>query len=253
MNAKKLDFDTPNLMSSWLFPPANGDVLPDIGEGIVSVSGRGGSHSHTHILTCSHIRFQISNAPNPVAVGFQEIVDLNAVNVAVDSKAKQRSELWQEQIHKTLNTKTSYTLVSEVHLVGMLLCVYVKNTHIAKVSNVHSATVGVGVMGVMGNKGGVSVRMQFYDSSVCFVCSHFAAHRENVAGRNADFASILNKTSFEIGKEAVQEAVRAGSVSQWASGSSAVGLKDHDFVFWLGDLNYRIDETLSTDEVFVKR
>ncbi|GMH76240.1 hypothetical protein TrLO_g4041 [Triparma laevis f. longispina] len=217
VNAKKLDFDDPNLLTSWLFPPENNGVLPDI-----------------------------------VAVGFQEIVDLNAVNVAVDSKAKQRSELWQEQIHKCLNTKTSYTLISEVHLVGMLLCVYVKNTHIAKVSNVHSETVGVGVMGVMGNKGGVSVRMSFYDSSICFVCSHFAAHRENVAGRNADFASILNKTSFDIGKEAVQEAVRAGSVSQWASGSSAIGLKDHDFVFWLGDLNYRIDETLSTDEVFVK-
>ena len=27
---------------------------------------------------------------------------------------------------------------------------------------------------------------------------------------------------------------------------------DHDFTFWLGDLNYRVDETLSTDEVFQK-
>ena len=40
---------------------------------------------------------------------------------------------------------------------------------------------------MMGNKGGAAIRMKLMDSTVCFVCSHLAAHRENVAGRNADF------------------------------------------------------------------
>ena len=154
--------------------------------------------------------------PDIVAVGFQEIVDLNAVNVAVDSKAAQRSAVWQDQIHKTLNARTPYVLVAEVHLVGMLLCVFALDKHKASVSRVHTATVGVGVMGMMGNKGGVCVRMQIYDSTVCFVCSHLAAHRENVDGRNADFASIVAKTSFEIGKEVrTQPRTPKASVRRW--------------------------------------
>ena len=97
----------------------------------------------------------------------------------------------------------------------------------------------------------MSVRLQIYDSTMCFTCSHFAAHRENVVGRNADFHSIVTKTGFNIGEAAVQECIKSGSLSQWAQGG-VIGLMDHDFVFWIGDLNYRIDETLGTDEVFEK-
>ena len=52
------------------------------------------------------------------------------------------------------------------------------------------------MMGVMGNKGAVVVRLSLYDSTLCFVCAHMAAKRANVAGRNADFWSILSKTAF---------------------------------------------------------
>ena len=191
-----------------------------------------------------------------IAVGFQEIVDLNAVNVAVDSKATQRSIAWQEELSAVLAkggapAGDEYVLISEKHLVGMLICVYVRIKHAPQVKHVKTDSVGVGVMGVMGNKGGVSVRCQVYDSTMCFTCSHFAAHRENVVGRNADFHSICNKTSFAIGEQAVKDSVSAGSLSQWATGGT-IGLMDHDFVFWLGDLNYRIDESLTTDEVFEK-
>ncbi|GMI22395.1 hypothetical protein TeGR_g5794, partial [Tetraparma gracilis] len=212
VNAKKLD-DASSDLSSWLFPDDS------------------------------------SPPPAVVAVGFQEIVDLNAVNVAVDSKASQRSSLWQETISRTLKTRGSYTLLASVHLVGMLLCVYVSAPHVAGVSNIHTSTAGVGVMGVLGNKGGVSVRFQLNDSTFCFVCAHFAAHRENVAGRNADFQSIVAKTAFEVGEEAVREGVKSGSLEQWSEGSTSIGLMDHDFVYWLGDLNYRIDEALATDDV----
>jgi inositol polyphosphate 5-phosphatase INPP5B/F len=192
-------------------------------------------------------------APDIVAVGFQEIVDLNAVNVAVDNKTQQRSQFWLERLLQTLNnprqgsSKHEYVLIMQRSLVGLLICVFVKSVHRSRVQYVQSASVGVGVMGMMGNKGGVSVRLQFYDSTLCFVCSHLAAHRENVTGRNADFANVYAKTTFEIGEEAIREVIRSGSLSHWVIGSSAVGIADHDIVVWLGDLNYRIDEQMSTE------
>ena len=193
--------------------------------------------------------------PDIVAVGFQEMVDLNAINVAVDNKTQQKSLFWCERLSQTLNNYSGgdpargYTLLTQKSMVGLLVCVFVKTVHQSRVNYVSAASVGVGVMGMMGNKGGVSLRLQFYDSTLCFVCSHLAAHRENVTGRNADFANVYNKTSFQVGEEAIREVIRSGSLSHWAIGSSAVGIPDHDVVFWLGDLNYRIDDSIPTETV----
>lgn len=192
-------------------------------------------------------------APDIVTVGFQEIVDLNAVNVAVDNKTQQRSQFWVERLNATLNAesrtqndpqKRGYVLLMQRSMVGLLICVFVKNPHRGRVKAVSADAVGVGVMGMMGNKGGVAIRLQFYDSTLCFVCSHLAAHRENVVGRNADFVNVLSKASFDVGEDSVREVIRNGSLSQWASGSGSLGIADHDIVFWLGDLNYRIDESM---------
>ena len=198
--------------------------------------------------------------PDLVCVGFQEIVDLNAVNVAVDNKTQQKSQFWSEQIHQTLHravaqapnltqARDGYTLIMQRSMVGLLVSVFVKNVHKPRTKYVASASVGVGVMGFAGNKGGVSVRLQFYDSTLCFVNAHLAAHRENVTGRNADFANIYAKTSFDVGEEAIREVIRSGSMSHWAIGSSATTVMDHDIVVWLGDLNYRIDESMPTEVV----
>ncbi|KAL7487148.1 hypothetical protein ACHAW6_012748 [Cyclotella cf. meneghiniana] len=196
--------------------------------------------------------------PDIVVVGFQEMVDLNAVNVAVENKSQQRSQFWVDRIKTTLNSRENtmgdptrmYTELAQVkYLVGLLICVFVKAPHKPRVKHVHTSSVGVGVMGVMGNKGGASIRLQFYDSTLCFVCTHLAAHRENVAGRNADFANVFNKTSFEIGDEAVKEVIKLGSLNQWAAGTNSVGVSDHDIVFWFGDLNYRVDESIPTERV----
>lgn len=196
-------------------------------------------------------------APDIVAVAFQEIVDLNAVNVAVDNKTQQRSHFWIERLNMTLNNpqftqndpSRSYVLLTQKSMVGLLICVFVKGAHKSRSRYVSAASVGVGVGGFLGNKGGASIRLQFYDSTLCFVCSHLAAHRENVAGRNADFANVFQKTSFQVGEEAIREVIRSGSMSHWVIGSSSVGIQDHDIVFWLGDLNYRIDESMGTEKV----
>ena len=40
----------------------------------------------------------------------------------------------------------------------MMLIVYVKDTHAKYITRVTSETVGTGIMGMLGNKGGVSIR-----------------------------------------------------------------------------------------------
>lgn len=103
------------------------------------------------------------------------------------------------------NPADQYVMLLQNNMVGLLVCVFVKNAHPQRVTNVHAASVGVGVLGMGGNKGGVSVRLQCYDSTLCFVCSHLAAHRENVMGRNADFSNVLQKTAFDVGEDAVRQ------------------------------------------------
>lgn len=118
-----------------------------------------------------------NSACDVYAIGFQEIVDLNAINVAIDgSKTLQRSLFWQEKIHECLvSTGFKYIKVADKHLVGLLVVIFVKDSVYPYVKDIKAASIGVGLMGVMGNKGGVAIRLSLYDSSICFVCSHLAA------------------------------------------------------------------------------
>ncbi|EGZ10567.1 multiple inositol polyphosphate phosphatase-like protein [Phytophthora sojae] len=200
--------------------------------------------------------------PDVVALGFQEIVDLNAVNVVVNSALTvQRSSAWEEAVLTALNRHIGpgagagsaeapalqYRVVLEKHLVGILLLVFVRTDHWDHVKEIKGATAGVGIMGVMGNKGGAAVRLKFYSSTLCFVCAHLAAHRENVAGRNADYLNILSKVQFGDSAEDGAAPIQDISGRFWSGEPSIL---NHDFVFWIGDLNYRIQDALTTEEVF---
>ena len=129
--------------------------------------------------------------PDIYAIGFQEIVDLNAGNLLVDHNA---TRPWEDKIERLL--KQRYVQVANISLVGLALLVYVKRSLFEFVSDLVQDKVGVGIMGVGGNKGAVCVRMNVYDSRLCFVNSHLAAHQKNVEGRNSDFHNIMQKAKF---------------------------------------------------------
>jgi len=80
-------------------------------------------------------------------------------------------------------------------------------------------TVKTGAGGKVGNKGGVGIRLRMLDFSVCFVCAHLPAGQSHVAERNADYHNITEGMDFGKGRR----------------------IATHDYVFWCGDFNYRID------------
>jgi phosphatidylinositol-bisphosphatase len=69
------------------------------------------------------------------------------------------------------------------YLVGILLLVYVRREQQRFITDLEFDSVGVGLLGVAGNKGGVAIRFQYHDTSVCVVNSHLAASQNNVLGR----------------------------------------------------------------------
>ena len=191
------------------------------------------------------------------AVGFQEIVDLNAMNVALDSsKTSQRTQFWQEKISEALEIlEDRYVCIGSKALVGLLLCVYVKGSLLEHISDVRINQVGVGLMGMMGNKGGVAIRMNIYDSSVVFVCSHLAAHRENVVGRNSDFSNIMEKMLFPSEEKSKRYSLEDGSHVRPKFGAQRyherdLKIGDHEVIIWIGDLNYRLEQELELDDIF---
>ncbi|XP_051539396.1 synaptojanin-1-like isoform X9 [Myxocyprinus asiaticus] len=172
-----------------------------------------------------HPEFQDSKS-NPVdifAIGFEEMVELNAGNIVSASTTNQK--LWAAELQKNISRDQRYVLLASEQLVGVCLFVFIRPQHAPFIRDVAVDTVKTGMGGATGNKGGVAIRMLFHTTSICFVCSHFAAGQSQVKERNDDYNEIARKLSFPMGRL----------------------LYSHDYVFWCGDFNYRIN--LPNEEV----
>lgn len=164
--------------------------------------------------------------PDVYAIGFQEL-DLSKEAFLFNDTIREHE--WLSICHASLHPKGNYVKLKLVRLIGMMLIVFVKKELEAYVTNVAAETVGTGIMRKMGNKGGVAIRFELHNTSMCFINSHLAAHVEEFNRRNQDYHEIYSRIVF----------------NQFQPPKY---IKDHDQIYWLGDLNYRIDD-LSTDEI----
>lgn len=188
-------------------------------------------------------------------VGFQEVVDLNTMNVVVDgSLSNERAIYWQGKIFEILQScGDSYDLVAEKHMVGILIVIYCKKQILSHITDIRSSSVGIGIMGIMGNKGGVAIRFRLYDTSLCFICAHLRPQKDAVSGRNLDAKNIFDKIVLPPLERNVVGKIQGGACRFWAFTDidAQLSVGNHDLVFWLGDLNYRIDRS-SIQEVMAK-
>ena len=171
--------------------------------------------------------------PDIFASGFQEIVQLTPQQILMTDPDKIR--IWEAKIMETIakrpNRKSQYILLRSEQLVGTALVILIKKELVNDVRLVEAATRKTGLKGMSGNKGGVAIRMDYYDTSICFVTAHFAAGHSAYEERNADYWTITRGLSFARGKT----------------------IGSHDHVIWLGDFNYRIDLTNETVRSMVAR
>jgi phosphatidylinositol-bisphosphatase len=144
------------------------------------------------------------------AIGLQEIDMTAGALLAEETKI---SEKWTVLLTNTIQQCTNkyYTLVSR-QLVGIYLILFIKEEHKDYLTEVKCNSEGVGIMGMLGNKGAISCRFKLYSTSMCFITSHFAPHTDAIQRRNQNFSDLSRRCEVE----------------------------DHDFIFWFGDLNYRL-------------
>ncbi|KAG6899723.1 hypothetical protein C0993_007530 [Termitomyces sp. T159_Od127] len=171
--------------------------------------------------------------PELLVLGFQEL-DLST-EALVYSLGTAREDAWCHAIFAGLGEKMElYEKLTSKQHVGMFIVVIVKKALISCFSNIHSSVASTGIMGIMGNKGSVAVRLTFtppishFDVSspgpttVAFINSHFAAFDGNADKRNSDFHEVSKKLKFE-----------SGSLDAASTVPVHVSAYESDVLFWM--------------------
>ncbi|XP_019174555.1 PREDICTED: type IV inositol polyphosphate 5-phosphatase 3-like isoform X2 [Ipomoea nil] len=123
--------------------------------------------------------------------------------------------------------RPSYVRIISKQMVGIFLTIWVRRSLRKHIQNLNVSTVGVGVMGYIGNKGSISVSMSIYQTFFCFICTHLTSGDKDADAvkRNADVLEIHRRTHFNT----------------YSSTGLPKSINDHERIIWLGDLNYRIN------------
>lgn len=150
--------------------------------------------------------------PDIYVIGMQEVNTNQVTSIFKDDP-------WVLKIARTLSDY-AYVKVKSEQLQGILITMFAQHKHIPHMKNIETEETRTGLGGLWGNKGAVSIRLSLYGTGAVFVCSHLAAHDEKLKERIEDYHQIVDNHKYHS--------------------KSYRRIFDHDFVFWFGDLNFRL-------------
>ncbi|OAJ37826.1 hypothetical protein BDEG_21807 [Batrachochytrium dendrobatidis JEL423] len=205
--------------------------------------------------------------PDMYILGFQE-VDLST-EVYIIGNNNMKEEEWSTAIEAALvaSRTDKYIKIASKQLIGMLMIVYIRRSLYPFLHDVSTESVGTGILGMMGNKGAVGIRLKLFDSYLCFVNAHLAADTSMVDRRNQDYQEICRRLSFPLQSHfknyiayaqanawVCNSMDAAPSLSGFPTGGGATMSNDNlfnlnrvllsafdaDHLIWVGDLNYRV-------------
>jgi phosphatidylinositol-bisphosphatase len=134
---------------------------------------------------------------------------------------------WEQQVREYLQDE--YFLVGASTLSAMHIMVFIHRYLWRYCWDIKTAHVATGIANVIGNKGGVQVGFNLGNTSLLFTNAHLAAHQNKMKERTSNFTRIMKDSPLKRDK-------------------SGLGAHDdYDRVFFMGDLNARVDA--SRDDV----
>ncbi|XP_012136902.2 inositol polyphosphate 5-phosphatase K isoform X1 [Megachile rotundata] len=169
--------------------------------------------------------------PDLYYVGLQE-VKAQPQNMVLDMFFE---DPWTKSFREVLK-KYDYVKIRTQRLQGLVLNLFCLRKHITHLRLIEAQYTRTGFGGMWGNKGAVSIRLNIYGVSMCVVNTHLTPHDHLLADRITDYNTILTNHSF--------------------SNSDTSKILFHDYVFWIGDLNFRLngaDLTATDIDLLVKK
>ncbi|XP_030040753.1 inositol polyphosphate 5-phosphatase K isoform X2 [Manduca sexta] len=154
--------------------------------------------------------------PDFYAIGLQEVKS-QPQNMLMDSLF---TDAWTSTFNKIL-CRQGYIIAKSTRLQGILLLIYTQMKHVTHLRDIEAQYTKTGLGGMWGNKGAVSIRFNIYGCSVCIVNCHLTAHEHLLADRVNDYNTIIKQHVYHVNETS--------------------NILYHDYVFWIGDLNFRTD------------
>jgi endonuclease/exonuclease/phosphatase family metal-dependent hydrolase len=187
----------------------------------------------------------VPGAPDLVVVGLQE-VDLSNESMYGSTNpsmiyTETKEFKWLFTIHQCINKRAPYEMLGMKRLVGMFVMLFATQDLRPFIRSLSAASVSCGVLGIVGNKGAVALRLRVFNHALVFVNAHLAAHAGEYGRRCQDYHTIRDYLKFP----AIQEPEFDRSPEMMAFGENyraeLVNESDSDLIVWMGDLNFRID------------
>uniref|UniRef100_A0A8C4V5V4 phosphatidylinositol-3,4,5-trisphosphate 5-phosphatase n=1 Tax=Falco tinnunculus TaxID=100819 RepID=A0A8C4V5V4_FALTI len=146
---------------------------------------------------------------------------------------------WLETLRQSLQeiTSISFKVVRAIHtLWNIRIVVLAKPEHENRISHICTDNVKTGIANTLGNKGAVGVSFMFNGTSFGFVNSHLTSGSEKKHRRNQNYTNILRFLTLGDKK---------------LSPFNITHRFTH--LFWLGDLNYRVEQPPTEAENIIQK
>ncbi|KAH9077847.1 DNase I-like protein, partial [Lactarius deliciosus] len=188
-----------------------------------------------------------ASEPDLLVMAFQEVD--HSTEALFYTTGPAREDAWTAAILAALGEKVEkYEKLASKQLVGILLIVLVKKDLHICFTGARESSVASGIMGVMGNKGAVAIRLTYRPHPtpsapapipivLTFVNSHLAAFDDQLDRRNADFHDISRRLTFGPCAEYAWDPHTSGT----REGPPMLDIYASDFLLWLVNLNYRLN------------